>query len=508
MGRDRTDEKDGEKRGKASCLSYLSLCLPIYTHLPFHRWTPSDWKSSWFLLLWPIMKRAVAAFVVLAGLGAAVVLGYGVASRDREYRRLIRFGDSSLSEGQTFQAIEAFSGALALKPESMLAHLKRGETYRRRGDLQAALRDLREASRLDPATTRPWEEIGDVNYALERDTRAIEAYETFIRLNDRSARVLYKLGLARQRNGNLAGSIAALQQAVAVDDHFAEAYYLLGLCFSERNQPDNAIQALERAVRLQPAMAPSREVLGDLYAARGRPQEEVQQLEALAALDPGRAERYIALGLAYARGGHSDMAVMALGRAAERLPDQPGVFAALGRVWLDAAEERADNAALRKALEALEPIASQPAASGEALSLYGRALSLSGDAQRAEQVLLLATSKLPVDTETFVQLAGAAERLGHLEVARLALVRHDTLSEDEHDRDLRAVRIGDVSMRLNDFAEAVRWYERAASAAPTDSAVAQKLDEARSRLALLSSAAEPAARPAAAPPAAPAKFDD
>ena len=123
-------------------------------------------------------------------------------------------------------------------------------------------------------------------------------------------------------------------------------------------------------------------------------------------------------------------------------------------------------------------------------------------------MLLLATSKLPVDTETFVQLAGAAERLGHLEVARLALVRHDTLSEDEQDRDLRAVRIGDVSMRLNDFAEAVRWYERAASAAPTDSAVAQKLDEARSRLALLSSAAEPAARPAAAPPAAPAKFDD
>ena len=375
------------------------------------------------------MKRAVAALVVLAGLGAAIVLGYNVVSRDQEYRRLIQLGESSLSEGQTFQAIEAFSGALALKSESMLAHLKRGETYRRRGDLQAALRDLREASSLDPTATRPWEEIGDVNYALDRDARAIEAYETYIRLDDRAVRVLYKLGLARHRSGNLGGSIATLQRAVAVDDRFAEAYYLLGLCLSERQQRDEAIRALERAVALQPAMVPPREELADLYAAQGRHQEEVQQLEALAALDPGRAARYVALGLGYAHAGHDDMAVMALGRAAQRLPDQPTVFVALGRVWLGLAEEHGDEAALRKALEALEPIASQPSVSGDALALYGRALLLSGDVQRAEQVLLLATSKLPVDIDAFEQLAGAAQRLGHLDVARLAVVHHDALSE-------------------------------------------------------------------------------
>jgi len=437
------------------------------------------------------MKRIVAAIVLITGLGVAIVLGSNVASRDQEYSRLIQLGDSSLAEGQTFQAIEAFSGALALKPESMLAHLKRGETYRRRGDLQAGLRDLRAASRLDPAATRPLEEIGDVNYALERDARAIEAYEAYIRLDDRSARVLYKLGLARHRDGDLDASITALQQAVAVNDRFAEAYYLLGLCFSERGQREEAIRALERAVTLQPGLAAPREELVDLYAAQGRHQEEVQELEALAALDPGRAERHIALGLGYLRGGHSDMAVMALGRAAERLPDQPGVFAALGRVWLRVAEERGDKAALRKALEALEPIASQPAASGEALMLYGQALLLSGDAERAEQVLLQATAKLPVDTDTFQHLAGAAQRLGHLDLARLALVRHDALSEDERERAGRAVRIGDLSMRLNDLPAAVRWYERAANAAPADATLTQKFDDARSRLTLVVSTSEP-----------------
>ena len=448
------------------------------------------------------VKRMLAATLLLGGLGAAIVFGYTVASRDQEYRRLIQLGDASVAEGQTFQAIEAFSGALALKPESMLAHLKRGETYRRRGDLQAALRDLRVASRLDPTATQPWEEIGDVNYALERDDRAVEGYDAYIRLDDRSPSVLYKLGLAQHRRGNPVGAIDALRRAVALNKHFAEANYLLGLCLAERNQPEEAVAALEQAVSLDPALVPPREELADLYASQGRHQEEVQQLEALAALDPGRPERQTALGLGYAHSGHSDMAIVALGRAAERLPDQPGVFAALGRVWLRAAEERGDKAALRKALEALEPIATQPSASGDALALYGRALLLAGDAQRAEPVLQQATARLPVELETFQDLADVAQRLGHLSLARHALLQREALSEDDQDRAPRAARIGDLSMKLNDVSEAVRWYERAAQGAPTETALAQKLGDARGRLAALTPRAPEPALPAVATPEA------
>jgi hypothetical protein len=77
------------------------------------------------------------------------------------------------------------------------------------------------------------------------------------------------------------------------------------------------------------------------------------------------------------------------------------------------------------------------------------------------------------------------------------------LSGDERDRAGRATRIGDLSMRLNDFVEAVRWYERAAGAAPQDADVTQKLDEARNRLVLLSTASEPTSPPAAASPSSP-----
>ena len=429
------------------------------------------------------VKRLLAGVVVLTGLTAGTILVYNGVSRDRGYRLLIRQGEASLAQGQTFQAIEAFSGALALKPASMLAHLKRGETYKRRGDLQAALPDLQTANSLDPTATRPWEELGDVNYALERDAAAVQAYESYLRLDSQSARVLYKLGLARYRLGNPEASIATLRQAVVIDERFAEAYYLLGLCLSDLDRHLEAIQALERTVALEPALAPPREKLADLYAGQGRHQEEVQQLEALAVLDPARVERHIALGLGYARGDHSDMAVMALGRAAERLPNQPGVYIALGRVWLEAAQERRDPSALRKALEALQPIAVRPSAPSDALALYGRALLLAGQPQRAEQILRIAVSRLPVDPQTFLDLSEAAQRLDHLDLAREALVQRDALmSDDDRDRGTRTILIGDLSMRLNDVAGAVRWYERALATSPDDAELLRKLDQARRRL--------------------------
>src|SRR2546428_9842607 len=120
------------------------------------------------------MKRTfLLAFIVSAAIVGLVLAWYAVR-QDREFQRLIALGDTSLAREQTYVAIEAFSGALALRPDSMVAHLKRGDTYRRRGELSAALRDLRDASVLDPSATRPLELLGDVNAALgryQRDTR-------------------------------------------------------------------------------------------------------------------------------------------------------------------------------------------------------------------------------------------------------------------------------------------------------------------------------------------------
>jgi len=377
------------------------------------------------------MKRTIALALLVSLAVAGSVLTWYSARQEREYRRLIALGDSALARQETGVAIEAFSGAAAIQPQSMLAYMKRGDTYRRRGELSTALRDLRQAVALDPTSTRALELLGDVNAAMGRYERAADEYRRFIAVDDRSPRVLYKLGLAHYRNGQAASAIEPLRQALALDGRFSEAHHLLGACLRARRRTDEALRAMRKAVELNPALAAARADLADLCREIGRNREGIEQLEALAALEPGRAERLVNVGLAYARLGRIDAAITTLGRAAERYPDEPAVYTAVGRVWLQAAEQREDRMALRKALEALQPASARDAVASDARALYGRALFLAGDTDNSLGALRQATSSLPVAPEAFVWLAAAAKRRGEAEVARQALTDYATLVDNE-----------------------------------------------------------------------------
>jgi tetratricopeptide (TPR) repeat protein len=366
----------------------------------------------------------------MAAAGALVassLLVWLQVGQEREFRRLVAVGEQALDEDQTFLAIEAFSGALTLKGESMLAYLKRGDTYRRRGEHEKALRDLHEAARLDPMAPQPIEQLGDVNSAIGAHARAAELYQEYLTLDDRAARVLYKLAVAEFRGGKPARAIDPLRKAVALQEHFPEAHFLLGLCLRAQQQDEEAFRALTHAVRLNPAFVAAREELADLHAGRGERRRAIEQLEAIAALEPSRPERLVMVGLTYASMGQPDTAILTLGRAAERYPDTPAVYTALGRVWLDTAA-RGDVTAVSKALEALEPVARQPDASSETLALYGRALLLSGDAAAAERTLQAAVSRAPADPLAYRDLAAAATRLGHAAIAKEAAARYTLLA--------------------------------------------------------------------------------
>jgi tetratricopeptide (TPR) repeat protein len=129
----------------------------------------------------PVKRILVGTLVVL--LCGAGIYGYIGARRERAFRQVVARGEAALARDDIFAAIESFSGAIVLKDDSMLGYLKRGEAYRRRQQLEAAgrdphqapkfdpdadaaMRDLLRASELDPLAPRPFELLGDVNYAM------------------------------------------------------------------------------------------------------------------------------------------------------------------------------------------------------------------------------------------------------------------------------------------------------------------------------------------------------
>jgi tetratricopeptide (TPR) repeat protein len=425
------------------------------------------------------MKRLLLVGTLVALLAVAAALAWNTASRDRQYRRLIEAGDGALASGQTFLAIESFSGAIALKPASMLGYLKRGETYRRHGDLAAAVRDLRKASVLDRTATRPLEQLGDVHFAQGQFARAADRYQAYLRLDDRSPRLLYKRALALYAHGDAAAATAPLRQAVHLNDRFAEGYYLLGVCLRAQQQQPEALWALQRAVRLAPGLMPARETLADLFNDLNRQSDRIEQLEALAALEPDRTDRYVALAMARAETGRTNMAALVLGRAAERRPDDMRVYTALATVWLRIAEGQDDTGALARALDATRTIMAHGEPTPGDLLLHGRALLLSGDAAGALPVLREATAQLPVDPLAYETLATAAERADRLPEAKDALERVRVLARDARAEAAVCARIAGLALQLKDPADALRWLERAMRVAPGDATLLPRLAEAQ-----------------------------
>jgi tetratricopeptide (TPR) repeat protein len=414
------------------------------------------------------MTRTVVGALIVAAVAVGLLLAGMEIVRERRYQQFIENGDRALASDQAFAAIEAYSGAIALKDDSMIAFLKRGEAYRRRGELGAAVRDLRTATRLDPQAVRPAEILGDANYGLDRFARAVEAYRAAAAIDDRSPRILYKLALAHYRSGDSGAAIEPLRKAVGLDPRLAEAHHLLGLCLKDRGQARDALRAFEDAIRVSPGLPAPREEAAALYQAQGRTRDAIEQLEAVAALETDRPERQAAVALAHARSGRADAAIDVLRRAADRYPDNAVIYLALGKVWLESAEPRRDRVGLRKALEALEPLTRGPNVSGEALALYGRALVLSGDLVRGEASLRQATEMLPVTLDSLLWLADAADRLGHVPVVRDALERWAAVAPETHPN-LPVVyeRVGDLAARAGDHRGAIRAWRLAAGPTPT-----------------------------------------
>lgn len=428
------------------------------------------------------MRRTILAGVIVAIAGVAGALAFGALANEREFDRLITVGDSAVAGERLFQAIEAYSGAIALKPDSVLAHFKRGSVYQSQNELEAALRDFRSAAGIDPSSLRALESLGDVNVALGRSERAVERYEAFNALDDRNARVLYKLGLARYRAGRAKEAMVALKQALAIEPAMGQAHYVLGLVERDLNLLAEARKSLEEGARRSPASQTSaREALADVYLQDGDYSRAINQLQALAALEPTRADRVVAVGLAQARAGRDDAAVITLSRAVEQFPEAPQVYAALGHVWLTEAERRGDRVALNKAVEALQNAASRSDATSETFAELGRAWLLAGDRHAAERALRQAATKLPVAPDAFLQLADVTARDGRIQDARDALLKYATLVGDEKQLATVSTRIGDYSVRLGEPALAVRWFDRAIDEAGPSPSLQVKLADAAFR---------------------------
>jgi len=142
------------------------------------------------------------------------------------------------------------------------------------------------------------------------------------------------------------------------------------------------------------------------------------------------------------------------------------------------AEARSDRVALGKAVEALRAAILRGGSTSRELALYGRAQLRAGDVAGGLRSLREASTKLPVDPDTFRYLA-MAEARSDTRRARDALVRYAVLASPSAETSREVARqIGAWSMSLRDPATAATWLTRAIDPVRPDPALLGDLAEA------------------------------
>lgn len=426
------------------------------------------------------VKWMLVVVAILGSVAGGVVV-FQRMDRDRQYRQLLAQGEQALQTGNNYAAIEDFSGALALRPDSMVAYYRRGEAYHADHHDDWAIRDLREASRIAPDAAQPLVALGEVYDSRNEPIEAARWYgEAADRLHDEDPVLLYALALARYRAGTPAAAIDPLRRAIVRNDSVPQTYYLLGLVYRDTNKIDDAIEAITQALKISPSLTPAREELADLFRAQGRTVEEMSELQDLAALDRND-DRQIAIAMAAARRGQFDTALSALADVSTSAKDASHVQLARGRVYLARAERTLDRKSAQHAQEVLAQALAGSARRSEGLALYGRALYLMGDPRAAERILREAVTTSPIDSEAFEYLADACERLGHPAEARDALINLDALEGDTATpgvRGARARRIGVLALQADDPKRAADYLDQAVDAGDTEASTLGLLADA------------------------------
>lgn len=178
-------------------------------------------------------------------------------------------------------ARKALEVAVSEKETSPYRHYLLGLTYRRTGDPESAVAELRRSLELAPGQVRALVNLGRVHLDLEDTVQAREAIDDALDLDLEFADAWQVLGRIELAEANFEEAAAAFAKAAAKDPQHAWAWNNLGYVRIQQERFAEAVQPLRQAL------------------ATGR--EE--------------AVFYNNLGVALERTGHEDLAVLAYGRA-------------------------------------------------------------------------------------------------------------------------------------------------------------------------------------------------
>lgn len=250
------------------------------------------------------------------------------------------------------------------------AQIQKALVYAERNDARRAIKDLKRIIRSHPSALRVrdylgllYEQIDDVEQAIDAYLTNVNADATFYDSRVHLGYLLYRLtrydeavphltqavalkpdrhpdthlllGLAYLQAKQFVQAASAFEEGLTVFPTDTELRFNLGAAYDKLNRFSDVVRAMEAVLTHDPDHADALNYLGYSYADRGiNGQKAVKLTQRAVALKPDNGYYIDSLGWALFKVGRVDEALHAIQRAADLVKDDPVIFEHLGEIYL------------------------------------------------------------------------------------------------------------------------------------------------------------------------------
>jgi tetratricopeptide (TPR) repeat protein len=196
-----------------------------------------------------MQKRLLGIVICVALVGIFLLVWLSRGQNDFDHWMTVGAGYLEKSEGTN--AINAYSKAASLAPESIAVHLNLANAYLLAESNQDALAQCQQVINLDHNNAAAYYLMGCAYLHLNQATQAVEAFQQSQKIDPAVTALNFQLGLAQERLGNLDDAMHEFETVVQFEPEHPSAHYQLSRLYQRAGRDAEAAQELAKHQQIQ-----------------------------------------------------------------------------------------------------------------------------------------------------------------------------------------------------------------------------------------------------------------
>ena len=176
--------------------------------------------------------------------------------------------------------VTLFGRSLAVVRDNYILRTNYGVALAEQGDLDAAMRELEAAVRMEPDSSRTLDSLGTVMANKGKPEDALQWHLRAIEADPESATAKYNAGVTLIKLGKAGKALPYLRHASELKPHWPEPYMHLGIALARTGDDEEAIAKLQKSIELKPELRKAHVELAEAYVRQGRWDRAIEQYRA------------------------------------------------------------------------------------------------------------------------------------------------------------------------------------------------------------------------------------